>query len=106
MAYEVVTAPGYEARLEIAVEYRLAYWGPNSARKLISTQEKLQSLLAETPLMGAFVEKDSGARGAESLRWYALENYIAVYRVHPEAEVVVLSDLFYGSENWREKLGA
>ena len=106
MAYKVVTAPGYDARFELALEYRLTYFGRASAARLLDAQDAVAELLSAAPFMGMLVEQNQDAPTDDALRWVRVgkTKYITVYRPHRDDETVVLSDLFYESENWREKL--
>lgn len=104
MAYRVLTTPAYEERFSTALDYRLKYYGRRSAERLVSAQEKAQSLLGGTPFMGTSLVKADTAPEPGDLRWVKVEGYIAVYRAIEDAKAVVLLDLFHTSENWRSRV--
>jgi len=105
MACKVVTSAGFDERFEFAVEYRLEYVGRRSAQKLVKALEEATSLLEQTPLVGALVDRDSDEPQPEDLRWVVVDSYIAVYRHHADDGMVMLEDIFYSSEDWRSVVG-
>lgn len=104
MTYRVLTTPAYEERFSTVLDYRLKYYGRRSAERLVSAQEKAQSLLGGTPFMGTSLVKADTAPEPGALRWVKVERYIAVYRAIEKDEAVVLLDLFHASENWRSRV--
>ncbi len=106
MAYKVVTVPGYDARFELALEHRVTYFGRASAARLLDAQDAMIVLLSTAPFMGTLVEQDQDMPANDALRWVRVgkTKYIAVHRPHRDDKTVVLSDLFYESEDWHENL--
>lgn len=104
MGYRVVTAPPYDERFETAIQFRIDYFGARSASKLIDEQERIQGLLSDNSLMGTLVDKNDDGTSPDALRWVLVEKYACVYRVHLGDESVVLEDLFYSTEDWRDRM--
>lgn len=105
MGCRVVISPGYEQRFDLAVGWRMTYYGANSAQRLLEAQERAEMLLSTTPLMGALVDGDSELSASEDLRWIMVDAYVAIYRSHLGEGVIVLEDLFHSSEDWRNRAG-
>lgn len=104
MAYSVETTASYDARFEAALAYRLQFAGRTSALRLLEAQEAAEERLQTFPRIGTPLDPKTENPGGDIVRWFRLDCYIAVYETYADDERVIMEDLFYASENWREKV--
>lgn len=104
MSFDVETSTTYDARFELALTYRLRYVGKASASRLLCAQEAVEHSLARFPYMGTPLKLNEENPGGDVPRWIKVGEYVAVYETYPEREKLVLEDLFYPSEDWRNRV--
>lgn len=102
MAYDVLTTPTFEGRLNQAVAWRVENVGTRSAARLLDDIDRVMERLAAFPASGA----DARTRTPEGLplRWAMAGSYVVAYVIHEEERAVQLVDLFHDGEDWRRRL--
>lgn len=103
MAYKIQITPGAEQHLDNLIYYIMnVLCNPDAALNLLSEIEEIYRKLIHNPKM--YERSEDLLLQARGYRKIPVDNYVILYLVDDERQIISIMGYFHGLENYKNKL--